>query len=173
MNRPKEIDGDVLRLFSARWAHLHDSRGEKSLARADLKFPGVYLLAYSATPDIEGSIVKAKDVLYVGMSNAAGGVRQRLKQFRAGIEVNGLHSGAMRFYREYCGGKPFVDVKNRKKLYFAAQTFECESNKGLAEPDDLRLMGHINCLEYYAVAHIVEKTGKKPPLNKLGPRPKS
>jgi hypothetical protein len=168
MKRLKEIESSVVRLFSARWAHLHK---EGSLARADLKFPGVYLLAYSATPNIEGSIIKAKDVLYVGMSNAAGGVRQRLKQFRAGIEKNGLHSGAMRFYREYGGGKPFLRVKSHKQLYFAALTFECEGNKGLAEPDDLRLMGHINCLEYYAIAHIAERTGKRPALNKLGPRP--
>jgi hypothetical protein len=44
------------------------------------------------------------------------------------------------------------------------------SNKGLAKPDDLRLMGHISCLEYYAIAHVAEQTGKNPALNKLGPR---
>jgi hypothetical protein len=168
MNRLKEIESSVLRLFNTRWAHLHE---DGSLARADLKFPGVYLLAFSAAPNIKGSRVKAKDVLYVGMSNAAGGVRQRLKQFKVGIEKNGLHSGAMRFYREYGGGKPFLKGKSGKQLYFVALTFECESNKGLAKPDDLRLMGHINCLEYYAIAHIAEKTGKRPALNKLGPRP--
>jgi hypothetical protein len=77
----------------------------------------------------------------------------------------------MRFYREHGGGKPFAGLKSRKRLYFAALTFECESNKGLAEPDDLRVMGHINCIEYYAIAHVAEQTGKNPPLNKLGPRP--
>jgi hypothetical protein len=163
----REIDNFVSQLFATRWAHLHE---ERSLARADLKFAGVYLLAYSAAPKIADSVVNARDVFYVGMSNAAGGVRQRLKQFKAGIEKNGLHSGAMRFYREYGGGKPFVGTKSSKRLYFAALTFECESNKGLAEPDDLRLMGHINCLEYYAIAHVAEQTGKRPALNKLGPR---
>jgi hypothetical protein len=32
-------------------------------------------------------------------------------------------------------------------------------------------MGEINCLEYYAIAHVAEQTGKNPALNKLGPRP--
>jgi hypothetical protein len=39
------------------------------------------------------------------MSNGAGGVRTRLGQFTAGIERNGLHSGAMRFFREDAGGR--------------------------------------------------------------------
>jgi hypothetical protein len=127
------------------------------------------MLAYSAVPGIKGSVVKARDVL--GMSNAAGGVGSRLKQFKAGIEKYGVHSGAMRFYREYGGGKPFSGTKSGKRVYFVALTFECESNKSLAKPDDLRLMGQINCLEYYAIARLGEHTGKNPALNKLGPRP--
>lgn len=168
MQHLKDIERCVSKLFASRWADLHE---DKSLARAELKFPGVYLLAYSAAPKIADSLVKAKDVFYVGMSNAAGGVRQRLKQFKAGIENNGLHSGAMRFYREFGGGEPFAGAKSGKRLYFAALTFECVSDKALARPDDLRLMGHINCIEYYAIAHVAEQTGKNPPLNKLGPRP--
>jgi hypothetical protein len=167
MKHLKEIERHVSRLFSARWTDLHEDR---SLARADLRFPGVYILAYSASPGIKGSIVKARDVFYVGMSNAAGGVGSRLKQFKAGIKKYGVHSGAMRFYREYGGGRPFIGTKKGGKLYFAALTLECESNKGLAKPDDLRLMGHISCLEYYAIAHVAEQTGKNPALNKLGPR---
>ena len=77
----------------------------------------------------------------------------------------------MRFFREQGRGKPFAGAKNGKRLYFAALTFECESDKGLAKPDDLRMMGRICCVEYYAIAHVAEQTGKNPPLNKLGPRP--
>jgi hypothetical protein len=168
MRNLRQIENAVSQLFAARWIDLHD---EGALARPDLRYPGVYLLAYSARPRFQGSAIKPTDVFYVGMSNAAGGVRQRLKQFKAGIEKNGLYSGAMRFYREYGGGKPFAGRQGGKRLYFAALTFECVSDKGLAKPDDLRLMGHICCIEYYAIARVAEQTGKNPPLNKLGPRP--
>ena len=96
------------------------------------------------------------------------GVRQRLKQFRGGIEKNGLHSGAMRFYREYCGNRAFSKARTGKRLYFAAVTVPCVSNKVAAEAGDLRLMGHVACLEYYVMAHIVEVTGRRPALNHFG-----
>lgn len=168
MKQLQEIEHAVSRLFAAQWTHLHD---KPALESADLRYPGVYLLAHSAGATFQGSAIKASDVLYIGMSNAEGGVRARLNQFKKGIEKNDHHSGAMRFFREHGGGKPFADAKTRKRLYFASLTFECESNKALARPDDLRLMGHINCIEYYAIAHVAELTGKNPPLNKLGPRP--
>ena len=152
-----QIERAVLQLFATRWIDLHD---DEALAGGDLRYPGVYLLAYSAKPSFGGSTIKANDVFYVGMSNAIGGVRARLKQFKGGIENNGLHSGAKRFYREFGGGKPFAGAKSGKRLYFAALTFECVSDKALAKPDDFRLMGHINCLEYYAIAHVAERTAR-------------
>jgi hypothetical protein len=106
-------------------------------------------------------------VFYVGMSNAAGGVRQRLKQFLDGIEHNRQDSGAMRFYREYCGHRPFSKAKTEKQFYFAAVTVPCVSNKVVAEAGDLRLMGHAACLEYYVIAHIVEVTTQRPTLNQF------
>jgi len=42
------------------------------------------------------------------------------------------------------------------------------SEKAVAQPDDLRQMGHVACLEYYAIAHVVTQTGRKPALNKFG-----
>jgi hypothetical protein len=157
MKHLKDIEQCVSRLFASYWTHLHD---DGALARDDLRFPGVYLLAYSSGVRFAGSAVKSLDVFYVGMSNAAGGVRARLKQFKTGIETGIMHSGAMRFYREYGGGKPFAGAKGGKRLYFAALTFECESDKGLAKPDDLRLMGHTCCIEYYAIAHVAEQTAR-------------
>jgi hypothetical protein len=44
MKRLKEIDALVMRLFAERWAALH---APGALAREDLRFPGVYLLAYT------------------------------------------------------------------------------------------------------------------------------
>jgi hypothetical protein len=159
------IDVLVSRLFRLRWVPLN----AEALARPDLIYPGVYLLAF-ASERFAGETIKPDQVLYVGMSNSAGGVRSRLKQFIKGIERNGYHSGAMRFYREQCKGEPFAKLKTRKRLYVAALTIECEGDKVDAEPTDLRLMGHVACLEYYAIARIAQKTGKKPALNKYGPR---
>jgi hypothetical protein len=164
MDRLTEIDHLVSRLFSESWTGLQSS---KSLARPDLKFPGVYLLAYT-DGDIEGARVDVRDVFYVGMSNAAGGVNQRLKQFKAGIEKNGLHSGAMRFYRDYGHNRPFSETNTGKRFYFAPLTLPCMSEKAAAQPDDLRQMGHVTCLEYYAIAHVATQTGRKPALNKFG-----
>jgi hypothetical protein len=131
----------------------------------------VYLLAYSRAK-IDGAPIRSSDVFYVGMSNAAGGVAQRLKQFKIGIEKNIQHSGAMRFYREYSLNRPFSHTNRRKRLYFAALTIPCVSKKSEAQPNDLREMGHVACLEYYAIAKVMRQTGSKPPLNKYGAMPK-
>ncbi|QWG16134.1 hypothetical protein KMZ68_13880 [Bradyrhizobium sediminis] len=165
MARFVDIEALVSDLFRQRWAALD----REALARPDLIYPGVYLLAFTSEK-IAGETVKPDQVLYAGMSNSAGGVRARLKQFIKGIEKNDFHSGAMRFYREYCGGKPFSQLRTRRRLYVAALAIECKSDKVDAQPDDLRLMGHVACLEYYAIARIAQKTGKKPALNKYGPR---
>lgn len=164
MKRLTEIDRLVSQLFSKSWTGLHSS---ESFVRPDLKFPGVYLLAYTES-DIEGAPVSARDVFYVGMSNARSGVRGRLNQFRAGIEKNGLHSGAMRFFREYGRNKPFSIAKSGKRFCFAALTLPCVSDKAAAKAEDLRAMGHVACLEYYAIAYVAAQTGRKPALNKLG-----
>jgi len=127
----------------------------------------VYLLSYTDR-DLEGSGVHVRDVFYVGMSNSNGGVSQRLKQFRTGIEKNGLHSGAKRFFRDYCDNRPFSQANTGKRLYFAALSLQCVSDKAVARPDDFRQMGHVACLEYYVIAHVATQTGHNPPLNKLG-----
>lgn len=165
MERLREIDRLVGELFSGRWKGLH---AEGSLRQPELKLPGVYLLSSYTDAALEGASVEARDVFYVGMSNAAGGVKQRLGQFVKGIEKNDMHSGAMRFYRDYCSGRPFSDVGGNKRLYFRALTLDCVSRKAAAQPDDLRLMGHVTCLEYYAIAHVATETGHRPALNKLG-----
>jgi hypothetical protein len=167
MVRLGEVDSFVRSLFGETWASLHP-RG--SLARPALRFPGAYILAYSEA-ELDGAAVAAQDVLYVGMSNAAGGVRHRLKQFLDGIEKKRQHSGAMRFYREYCGDQPFSKAKTGKQLYFAAVTVPCVSNKVTATAGDLRLMGLVACLEYYVIAHVVEVAGRRPPLNPVGRTP--
>jgi len=132
-----------------------------------LQYPGVYLLAYTAAK-LNNKPVAVRDVFYVGMSNSAGGVRQRLKQFKVGIENNTSHSGARRFFKDHNQNRAFTIANTGKRFYFVALTIECLSDKATASPDDLRQMGHVTCLEYYAIAHVAKQTGKRPALNKLG-----
>ena len=169
MERLTQIEALVSNLFSGSWVNLHRA---DAFQRPDLTFPGVYLLAFTAA-DLEDRVVDVREVFYVGMSNSTGGVRQRLKQFKTGIEVNDLHSGAMRFYRDYCHGRPFSAANTEQRLFFAALTIQCQSNKSAATPDDMRQMGHVCCLENYAIAHVAEQTGRNPPLNKLTGKPQS
>ena len=139
-----EIEHLVSELFALSWSALH---APGVLARAGLEYPGVYLIAYSDR-DLRGVSIDPGDVLYVGMSNSGGGVRSRVKQFMGGIENGKVHSGAMRFNRDYCGGRPFSELNGASRLYFASLTIPCVANKGAAQPDDLREMGHVACLEY-------------------------
>lgn len=164
----REIHSLVSQLFSKKWAALPND--PKVLSDKELKSPGVYLLAFSEK-NLIGKPVRARDVFYVGMSNSSGGVQQRLKQFVSGIEKNGLHSGAMRFFREYANHHRFSESHLAGKFYYVAHTIKCISDKSKSHPSDFRKMGHIACAEYYAIAHIEDETGRRPRLNKLGNEP--
>ncbi len=149
----------VRRLLSRHWVPLSEA-----VSDGELLNPGVYVLAYSAHR-LTGCSIDLKDIIYVGMSNSAGGVRQRLKQFLKGIEVNNFHSGAMRFFRDHCGGKPFSTLGTRKRFYVAAMTVHCKTRKGSRTASDFRGMGHVACLEYYVRAHIQRRLERQPSLN--------
>lgn len=148
-------------LFSQKWINLQNDLSHLEGG----EYPGVYLLAYS-DKDLEGKNVELKDVFYVGMSNSRGGVRQRLRQFLHGIENDALHSAARRFYKEYAEGVPFSRIKRRKTFYCVSASVRCVVNKETRTPDDLRKMGDIAALEYYALAYIKDKLNHEPELNK-------
>ena len=153
-------------LFEQRWRVFLDD----PLSDPSFRFPGIYLLAYSKR-NLKQTKIREEDVLYVGMSNAQGGVRSRLLQFRTGVERYGTHSGAMRFFREYQNSVPHSQLKRPDSFFYAALSIQCASEKGSLTAADLRSLGHVACLEYYAIARIREKTGRPPPLNKFGKRP--
>jgi hypothetical protein len=153
----------VNELFKKRWHRLHADRWDDD---GLLKYPGVYLLAYAAR-DLEGQKVKIDDVYYVGMSNSAHGVRARLKQFKSALERGVGHSAGNHCFQRN-KDKPFLKLGTKKKFYFVALCLECANPKPSAQPDDFRKMGHVACLEYYAIAHVRARsaTKKVPPLNR-------
>src|SRR5437773_11839524 len=84
----------VNRLFTQKWTLIQSTT--KSFDNGDQ--PGVYLLAYTEK-DLDGQPIALEDIFYVGMSNSAGGINKRLRQFTYGLEKKKLHSGAKRFFR--------------------------------------------------------------------------
>jgi hypothetical protein len=153
------IEDQVTTLLSSSWRILSDACADR-----ELRYPGVYLLAYSER-QLTGMRVEVEDVFYVGMSTALNGVLQRIRQFRDGVERNDHHSGARRFFREYSGNLPFSKLRTNKRFYTATLVTEC----GRQNASDWRSMGCVACLEYYVVARVLEKTGKLPPLNLAKP----
>jgi hypothetical protein len=135
-------------------------------ARASWNQPGVYALAYTGRVPGKRPIDDPRSVFYVGMSRARKGVKGRLEQFLNGIEKDGYHSGAMRFFREYAGSVPFSQLQGRKRFFVAALTVPCEVRPDWRTAEDLRCIGHVACLEYYVRAFIKEATGREPALNK-------
>ena len=131
----------------------------------DRNLPGVYLLAWTDN-EIENTRPKISDIFYVGMSNAKGGVKGRLKQFINGIEKNTSHSAGMRFFKEYCHNKPFSSTNSIKNFYFIPQCLKCNVTKEERTPNDLQTMGEVARLEYYLLAHIKENNKNEPELNK-------
>lgn len=148
-------------LLSKKWMELYN---EKSSIE-NLEYPGVYLLAYSDRK-LKDKNINLRDIFYVGMTNSAGGVKQRLNQFINGIEKNRQHSGGMRFLKEYMNGTPYSESKMTRKFFVASISFECEVRKEKRRETDLQIMGDIACLEYYVLAHIKKAVGSEPELNK-------
>lgn len=151
----------VDKLFSGKWNKLkNDISGFKNI-----KYPGVYMLAYS-TENLIGKKVRVGDVFYIGMSNSRGGIEQRIYQFIDSINGGGGHSAGTRFYVDYCRKNPYGGRKNNKLLYFTYVSVPCEARKDTRKANDLRLMGEVARLEYFALAHVKEHIGNEPELNK-------
>ena len=175
----------VGQIFSKKWSALLDTQN-KSLAQLNdstLICPGVYVIAYSKniTQDQE---IELDDVFYVGMSNAAKGVKGRLKQFVDAIQGEGMHSGGQRFRKDYANMQPFYSfsrVNNGERFYYAHLAISCQVAKSRRTAKDLQRMGEVACLEYYVLAHLnhhrlrsrwVEELGWKPEvtLKRCSPR---
>ncbi len=146
-------------LFAQRWTNLHSNYGRIK----DGQYPGVYLLAYS-NAKIEGRKVTPEEVFYVGMSHA--GIIKRLQQFMAGLRDGHHHSAAKRFFNEYAGRVPYEELRRRKTFYVAAVALPCAVNKTHRTPTDLKKMGEVARLEFYALASIKSAIRVEPPLNK-------
>jgi hypothetical protein len=130
-----------------------------------LRYPGVYAIAYTPR-DLSGrKFTWRKEIIYVGMTNAASGLKGRLKQFDNTIVGKTGHGGADRVRYKYRNYSNLV-----KRLYVAVAPFKCDTIS--SEPKDLRTMGEVAKFEYLCFAHFVERFGEVPEFNNKKESPK-
>ena len=130
-----------------------------------LQYPGVYAVAYTLR-DLSGKqFTWRKEIIYVGMTNAAAGLKGRLKQFDNTIVGKKGHGGADRVRYKYRNYSNLV-----KGLYVAVAPFKCDTLSN--EPKDLRTMGQVARFEYICFAYFVERFGKLPEFNNKKESPK-
>lgn len=130
-----------------------------------LEYPGVYAIALSNTDMTGKAFSWGPEVIYVGMTNAKGGLKSRLQQFDNTIKGGDGHGGGHRVRFKY----PDYD-KLTPRLYVSVHPHECdvESNK----PGDLRIMGEVAKHEYECFAIFAETFKRLPEFNDKKKSPK-
>jgi hypothetical protein len=125
----------------------------------ELQYPGVYVVARAARSLDGRRFSWRNEIVYVGMTNAKGGLRARLQQLddtMAGKRVS--HGGAdrirfrYRHYERFAGG--FV---------VAVCAVPCDVTT--SRPRDLLKMGDVAKLEYECLAAYVRRIGRLPEFN--------
>jgi hypothetical protein len=114
-----------------------------------LHFPGVYAIALSDSDIAETAFSWRREVIYVGMTNAKGGLKSRLQQFDNTIEGGYGHGGGNRVRFKY----PDYDTL-APKLYVSVHPHECNVKWNL--PVKLRIMGDVAKHEYECLALFAE-----------------
>jgi hypothetical protein len=130
---------------------------------ADSEYPGVYVLAYT-DENLLGRKIGEQEIYYVGVSHV--GVRKRLKQFMMGLEDGGHHSGAMRFFFDVAAQIPYTNFTGKKTFFVSSLSVPCTYLKSARTPLDLHKLGVVAELEWCVLAHVKDKVGSEPWLNK-------
>ncbi len=128
--------------------------------------PGVYIVALSERNLAGKPFSWRKEIVYIGVTNAVGGLIGRLAHFDDTISGKKLrHGGADR-----------VRYKHRKysslseRLFVSVASFDCDVGSKL--PDDFRIMGKVVEFEYLCFAQYAEKFGRLPEFNDMKASPK-
>ena len=144
------------KLKFSNWVKWQDRNGKK------LDCSGVYAISIT-NKNLANKSFNYKDVVYIGMSNARGGIRGRLNQFNRSINGGEGHSGGKTIYKNLGNYK-----KWRKVLYLYVSTFKvkCEVIRSKRSAKDLLLMGWVSFLEFEALAKCKQQVGTEPKYNK-------
>jgi len=130
-----------------------------------IQFPGIYAIALSESDISKKQFSWRQEIIYIGMTNAKGGLKGRLNQFDNTINGGDGHGGAHRVYFKYPKYRSLVP-----KLYVAVCPSECNVKSN--DPSDLRIMGHVANHEYECFASFVEIFGQLPEFNDKKRSPK-
>jgi hypothetical protein len=130
-----------------------------------IKFPGVYAIALSDKNIDSKAFSWIPEIIYVGMTNAQGGLKSRLQQFDNTVNGKEGHGGGHRVRFKHTDYQ-----KLTPRLYVSVWPHECDVKSNL--PADLRIMGDVLKLEYECFAAFVEKFGQMPEFNDKKNSPK-
>jgi len=137
--------------------------GRNSLSQ--LGFSGVYAIALS-NKDISGMPFSWRsEIIYIGMTNAKGGLKSRLGQFENTIAGGEGHGGAKRVRFKYPDYEKLVPT-----LYVSVCPYECNVHSN--DPVDLRIMGDVAKFEYECFAVFAERFDGLPEFNDKKRSPK-
>lgn len=142
------------------WAKWHNRN------RLDrLQYLGVYAVALSDAGIAGTAFTWRPEIIYVGMTNAKGGLKSRLQQFDTTIKGGDGHGGGHRVrfkHPDYATLAP--------RLYVSVHPYECDVESN--QPGDLRIMGDGAKQEYECFARFVEMFKKLPGFNDTERSPK-
>mgnify|MGYP001569243746 CR=1 FL=1 len=130
-----------------------------------IQFPGIYAIALSEADISKKQFSWRKEIIYIGMTNAKGGLKGRLNQFDNTIKGGDGHGGAHRVRFKHPKYNKLVP-----QLYVAVCPKEC--NVASNEPSDLRIMGYVANHEYECFACFAETFGQLPEFNDKKRSPK-
>jgi hypothetical protein len=131
-----------------------------------MEHPGIYVCAlandqFNPSSDFEW----VKQIIYIGMTNSAGGLRARLKQFDNTIVGKTGHGGADRVRYKYQNYQQLVNA-----LFISVASFPCDVKSN--QPKDLIVMGEVAKFEYDCFAEFVKRHGTLPEFNNKKNAPK-
>ncbi len=130
-----------------------------------IEFPGIYAIALSESDISKKQFSWIPAIIYIGMTNAKGGLKGRLKQFDNTIKGGNGHGGGQRVRFKHPKYGELVP-----NLYVAVSPKECDVESN--EPADLRIMGHVANQEYECFACFSKKFGQLPEFNDKKRSPK-
>lgn len=125
-----------------------------------LDYPGIYAIRFSSHTRVDNSPFQwSPEIIYIGMTNSAAGLKGRLNQFDETMRTSRVtHGGADRVRLKHQVYSRFA-----RSAYVAVCHMVCDVSSN--EPHDLRMMGKVAEWEYLALATYVEKFGRLPEFN--------
>lgn len=131
----------------------------------NLSYPGIYALAIIEV-DIAGTPFSwTIETVYVGMTNAKGGLKSRLNQFDNTVKGGDGHGGGHRVRFKH---PDYVALTS--KLFVSTCPFLCDVTSESLK--DLRIMGEVAKQEYECFAKFIERFGRLPEFNDKKRSPK-